>query len=207
MTYRHCRALIAAGCIPVIFLTGGCSSSTSSKATTGNSAGAASGPNAHVTESAPPGDIPDTQRFTDYVAPDRAFSLKVPEGWARTPSGRAVVFSDKYNSVRIETYPAVRQPSVDSARASELPAVKAAAHGYSAGEVKTVQRAAGTAVLVTYRADSAPNSVTGKVVVEAVERYEFWRNGTEVVLTLSGALGADNVDPWRKVTDSFRWTA
>ncbi|MDT7564604.1 MAG: hypothetical protein QOG76_3228, partial [Pseudonocardiales bacterium] len=25
-------------------------------------------------------------------------------------------------------------------------------------------------------------------------------------LTLSGPKGADNVDPWRKVTDSLRWT-
>jgi hypothetical protein len=42
-------------------------------------------------------------------------------------------------------------------------------------------------------------------VLTAVERYAFWRSGREVVLTLSGAKGADNVDPWRMVTDSFRW--
>ena len=65
---------------------------------------------------------------------------------------------------------------------------------------------AGSAVLITYQADSAPNEVTGKVVADAVERYEFWDNGTTVVLTLSGPVGADNVDPWRTVTDSFRWT-
>jgi hypothetical protein len=41
--------------------------------------------------------------------------------------------------------------------------------------------------------------------VEAVERYEFWRAGHEVVLTLSAPVGSDNVDPWRKVTDSFAW--
>jgi hypothetical protein len=42
-------------------------------------------------------------------------------------------------------------------------------------------------------------------VTEAVERYSFWRSGQEVVLTLSGPQGADNVDPWRKITDSVRW--
>jgi len=47
--------------------------------------------------------------------------------------------------------------------------------------------------------------VTGKVVRDDVERYEFWRGGTEAVLTLSGAAGSDNVDPWRLVTDSFTW--
>ena len=43
------------------------------------------------------------------------------------------------------------------------------------------------------------------LIHDAVERYEFWKAGTEVVLTLSGPQGADNVDPWRIVTDSFGW--
>jgi hypothetical protein len=47
--------------------------------------------------------------------------------------------------------------------------------------------------------------VTGKSVTEAVQRYEFWRSGQEVVLTLSAPQGSDNVDPWRTITDSFRW--
>lgn len=73
------------------------------------------------------------------------------------------------------------------------------------GDVSTVKRAGGTAVLATYRADSAPDQVTGKSVRQDVQRYVFWRNGSQVVLTLSGAVGADNVDPWHIVTDSFRW--
>jgi hypothetical protein len=40
-----------------------------------------------------------------------------------------------------------------------------------------------------------------------VERYEFWRAGREVVLTLAGPVDADNVDPWRTVSDSLRWPA
>jgi hypothetical protein len=47
--------------------------------------------------------------------------------------------------------------------------------------------------------------VTGKVYTDVVERYEFFRNGTEAIVTLSGPSGADNVDPWRTVTNSFRW--
>lgn len=68
-------------------------------------------------------------------------------------------------------------------------------------------RKAGSAVLITYRADSAPNSVTGKVVSQDVQRYEFFNNGKTVTLTLSAPVGSDNVDPWRTVTDSFRWSA
>jgi hypothetical protein len=61
-------------------------------------------------------------------------------------------------------------------------------------------------VLINYRAQSPVNPVTGKVANEAVERYEYWHAGREVVLTLAAPVGSDNVDPWRKVTDSFAWT-
>ena len=47
---------------------------------------------------------------------------------------------------------------------------------------------------------------TGKVTAQSVERYEFFRNGHTVTLTLAGPVGADNVDPWRRITDSFAWS-
>ena len=47
---------------------------------------------------------------------------------------------------------------------------------------------------------------TGKVTAQSVERYEFFRNGRTVTLTLAGPVGADNVDPWRRITDSFAWS-
>jgi hypothetical protein len=205
MTQFKRSAWIAAACIPAILLSA-CSSSGSKKTSGGQTTPATNAPSGHATESAPPGDIPDNQAFVAYAAANKAFSLKVPEGWAMTTSGQTVLFTDKYNSIRIESHPAATQPTVDSARTSELPAVAAAAQGYAPGSVKTAQRKAGQVILLTYRADSAANPVTNKVAVESVERYEFWRNGTEVVLTLSAPVGSDNVDPWLKVTDSFAWT-
>ena len=71
----------------------------------------------------------------------------------------------------------------------------------------TVKRHAGPAIRITYLADAPPNPVTGKRGTDAVERYVFFHNGREAVLTLSGPKGADNVDPWRIVTDSVRWSA
>ena len=59
----------------------------------------------------------------------------------------------------------------------------------------------------TYRADAPADPVTGKARNDDVERYVFHRGGTTAVLTLSGPHGADNVDPWRIVTDSFHWAA
>jgi hypothetical protein len=52
---------------------------------------------------------------------------------------------------------------------------------------------------------SPRDATTGKSVVLAVERYEFWKAGQLVTLTLASAKGSDNVDPWRIVTDSFGW--
>jgi hypothetical protein len=165
----------------------------------------ASAPDPNATEKNPPGDIPDNQVFVAYRLPGASFSVKVPEGWSRSTDGQAVVFTDKYNSVRVEALAAASAPTVASARSTEVPQIASAEPAYRAGSVTTVRRQPGRGVLVTYLRDSAPNPVTDKVVRDAVERYEFWHNGEEAVLTLSGPKGADNVDPWRTVTDSLRW--
>jgi hypothetical protein len=75
----------------------------------------------------------------------------------------------------------------------------------SLGPVETVRLPAGSVVHARYTADSPADPVTGKVRTDDVELYVFWRNGTEVLLTLSGPKGADDVDPWRMVSTSFTW--
>jgi hypothetical protein len=132
------------------------------------------------------------------------YQVKVPEGWARTVSPAAVFFTDKLNIISIWTAKAAA-PTVASARAVEVPAIRHPLHGFALTGVSTVSRPAGTAVLIRYSADSQPDPVTGKVYKDTFERYEFYRNGTEAVVLLGGPAGADNVDPWRTVTSSFRW--
>ena len=153
----------------------------------------------------PAGDIPDNQVFVPYRPPGGQFTVKVPEGWARVVRGGTVSFTDKLNTIRMESGPASAAPTPASARQAELPAIQAASRRYEAGTITQVRRAAGAALLITYKADAPADPVTGKVVHDAVERYEFWRDGTEAILTLAGPVGADNVDPWRIVSDSFRW--
>jgi hypothetical protein len=156
-------------------------------------------------ETNPPGDIPDNTAFVAFRPPSGQYEIKVPEGWARTASGNAYTFTDKLNTVRVETVPASTAPTPDSAKATEVPAIQAGARRFALQKVETVQRPGGRAVLIGYRAESPVDPVTGKVVPDAFERYEFFRAGTEAVVTLSGPVNADNVDPWRMVTDSFRW--
>ncbi len=153
----------------------------------------------------PAGDIPDNQAFVPYTVPSGDFSVTVPEGWSRNESAGVVTFTDNFNSIRLETVDAASAPTVASATADEVPAIAAETTAYQAGDVTTVDRTAGTAVLITYRADSPPDPVTGQPTTLDVERYEFWKDGREAIVTLSGGRGADNVDPWRIVTDSFTW--
>jgi hypothetical protein len=156
------------------------------------------------TETPPPGDIPDTTAYVAFRPGSGQYEVKVPEGWARTVSPAAVFFTDKLNIISIWTTKAAA-PTVASARALEVPAIQHPLHGFALTGVRVVSRPAGTAVLIRYSADSRPDPVTGKVYKDTFERYEFYRNGTEAVVLLGGPAGADNVDPWRTVTSSFRW--
>lgn len=154
----------------------------------------------------PPGDIPDDVAFVPFTPASARYTVRVPEGWARTDGpGDTVTFTDKLNTIRVELVPATAAPTVQSATAADLPAIRSGATCFEGGKVTTVSRRAGPTVLITYRADSSPDPVTGKVVHDDVERYELWKAGTAAVLTLSGPQGSDNVDAWKLVTDSFQW--
>ncbi|WP_214104522.1 hypothetical protein [Acrocarpospora catenulata] len=145
-------------------------------------------PAAHPTESNPVGDIPDDTVFLPFRPQGQGYEVKVPEGWARSDLPTGATFTDKLNSVRVE----LGAPSDPPGRPIDQ---------------KTVNRTGGQARLTVYRVDSAPDPVTGKVVLDEVERYVFDKGGRQAILTLSGPVGADNVDPWRTVSDSFRWTS
>jgi hypothetical protein len=158
-----------------------------------------SAPNPNAPEKSPPGDIPDNQVYVPYRLPGGHVSLKVPEGWAQSTARGAVMFTDKLNSVVIQSVPASGPLT--------LAAAKKAAQGLSSPKVTTLQRPAGTAVHISYLSRSKPDPVTGRVTTDAVERYVFFHNGRRATLTLTGARTADNVDPWRIVSSSVRWTA
>jgi hypothetical protein len=171
-----------------------------------SSGGTSSTVDPNAAESSPPGDIPDNQAFVAYKSPGGGYSVKVPEGWARTTAGGAVVFTDKLNTISLDSF-AGTAPTVAEVKRMDLPQLTKTISGFRSPQVTTAHRPAGTAVKVTYLADSKADPVTGKVTKKAVERYIFFHKGKRLVVTLSGAKGADNVDPWRIVTDSVRWTA
>ncbi|MFD9511621.1 hypothetical protein [Streptomyces mirabilis] len=207
---RTVRSLGVVGLVLAAAVTAGCSGSSSgppaaSHASSGSGSNARAGAAPAPTESNPPGDIPDNQAYVAFQPSGGAFTVKVPEGWARTGQGGTTVFTDKLNRVEIATATASSAPTVTSVGSEVVPRLRGQVPKFDGPKVSQVNRHAGSAVLLKYQGDSAADPVTGKVVRDAFERYAFYRQGHEVDLTLSGPVNADNVDPWRIVTDSFSW--
>ncbi|MFH9658617.1 hypothetical protein ACH4NF_10940 [Streptomyces sp. NPDC017248] len=215
----HVRTSAVVGLGLVAAVTAGCSGSgshsgsgsatpTPPTASTARAGNAQSNPAPAPTESNPPGDIPDNQAYVAYRPTGGSFTgftVKVPEGWARTEQGSTTVFTDKLNTVRITAVTASTPPTVGSVTHKVVPQLRSQVPRFAAPKVSEVTRHSGRVVLLTYQGDSAKDPVTGKVVRDAFERYAFHKSGHEVDLTLSGPVNADNVDPWRIVSDSFSW--
>ena len=199
------RTILTLAAALAVLVVAGCGSNSSSSSSASGGSTPTTTPAAKDTS--PQGDIPDNQAFVAYRPPGASFTVKVPEGWARVVKNGAVTFTDKLNSIAIESRAAGSALSAANARRAELPKLAHEVKGFSRPHVTVVSRRAGKALLIRYLARATPNEVTGRTGTDAVERYVFFHNGREVVLTLSGPKGADNVDPWRIVTDSLRWTA
>jgi hypothetical protein len=157
------------------------------------------------TESNPPGDIPDDQVYVPFTAPNGRVSVKVPEGWARSTTGTVTQFTDKLNRIEIAPSTSGSAPTVASVTSSDVPKWKSSVPNFNFGKITTDRQAGSTVVVVRYEGDSPQDPVTGKVVRDAFERYVYYHSGWRLDLTLSGPTNADNVDPWRIVSDSVRW--
>ena len=71
--------------------------------------------------------------------------------------------------------------------------------------VKDVKLKGGAAVRISYKSNSEPNAVSNKRILLEHERYLIFRNGKLVTLDLAAPAGADNVDQWRMMSNSFHW--
>lgn len=192
---RVSAAVLTAALLALSALLGACGGSSSN---TGSESGT-------VKEYSPAGDIPDDQVFVDYTDTSGRVTIKVPEGWSQSDTANGVSFTDKLNTIQLEVLEASQQPTEATVKGDDLPQLQSSMSNYSGGQVSSVDRAGTTAILATYEADGPKDDVTGKTVTDAFERYVYFKDGVEAILTLSGPTGADNVDPWRLVSDSLRW--
>lgn len=155
-------------------------------------------------EKNPPGDIPDSQVFVVYHSP-LGFSLKVPEGWARTDRSDGARFADKYNAIDVAVGSASAEPTTLSAKDHEAAALVATGRAVKIAAVKNVKLRSGPAILIVYSSNSEPNPVTNKQLRLENNRYLIYRGGKLVTINLSAPLGADNVDQWKLISNSFLW--
>ena len=155
-------------------------------------------------EKNPPGDIPDTQVFVTFTT-DAGYSLKVPEGWARTDSGGDVRFVDKLDAVSVSLSTLATSPTVDWVNVHYVAQMEQAGRAIKVTAVAAADLTSGPAVQIVYSANSEPNPVTNKQVRLEGIRYLIWHNGALAALDVTAPLGADNVDQWKLMSDSFRW--
>lgn len=156
-------------------------------------------------ESNPPGDIPDTTVYVTYQSPPGHLLIKVPEGWSRKTTPASSTFTSNLNSISVAWMPMAAPPTVHSVQATTVPALKAKSLAFRLQSVRAVKLAGGPAVETIYQVNSPPNGVTGRQYRLVIERFELYRHGRGAVIDLSSAVGSDNVDPWRIVSESFRW--
>jgi hypothetical protein len=169
----------------------------------GQAAAISSSPAASATDSggvAPVGgDIPDNQVYLTYTG--AAFTIQFPEGWVQTARSDGVTFTDKDNRIAV-TISQAGAPSVASVRAS----IQAISGASITTDAHAIDLPAGGAIVATYRIDGSADPVTGKKPRLSVDRYELaGSGGRKAVLELANPVGADNIDAYKQIAQSFRW--
>jgi hypothetical protein len=170
-----------------------------SSATAGTSTTVAAAPEAPV-----PGDIPDTIAYIPYTNAAAGYTFVHPEGWALQQNASSATFNDKYNGVSASVLSKTAPPTVASAQGADIPALAASQPAFSLVSVSPATLPGGTGVLIIYRRNSPPDPVTGRSVRQEVHRYEIFGTHRAVALDLFGAVGADNVDPYTRMSQSLR---
>jgi hypothetical protein len=140
-----------------------------------------------------------------YRSSAGGFEIRYPEGWAKTTTSSSVSFVDKLNGIQVSWQAASAAPTVSSARSNDIPQLQQTVRAFKFEQLQAKTLPGGPAVLIRYQENSEPNTVTGKQYRLDVLRFELFKNGREAFITLSSPVGADNVDPWRVVSESFKW--
>jgi hypothetical protein len=162
-----------------------------------------------VAASEPPGgttsgDVPDNAVFLTYEGANAGYSIQYVEGWQVTPKGDGVVIKDKDSS---ETVAIVGTPADVAAfvASTDLPALQAQA-GFMLVKQDTVKVGSSRYVHLVFHQNSPPDSVTGKQVPQTVDRYYVPGPNGLAVVSLATPNGVDNVDAFRQMIESFKWS-
>lgn len=149
------------------------------------------------------GDIPDNAVFLTFRGASPAFSIQYVEGWQVTRQPDGVVIRDKDSS---ETVVVVAPADVATyLAATDLPALQAQA-AFKLVSQDTVKVGSTNYVHLVFHLPAAPDPVTGKQVPSTVDRYYVPGPTGLAIISLSTPDGVDNVDAFRQMIESFKWS-
>jgi hypothetical protein len=210
-------ALVAVGALAVLAGCGGGSSSSTSAMTHSTSStqatavtttkqfcGSSTSAASSEAGSTAQGDIPDNQQFLSYKNRSGGYSISYPQGWARSGSGSQVIFQDKSNTVTINVAPGPRPTS--GSVSAELKQEAAADPCLTSGKPQSTSAGPNQVVKVTYTTEGQKSPVTGQRPKITVDRYVYFKGGKVATVDLATPVGVDNVDAYRMISESFRWS-
>jgi len=150
------------------------------------------------------GDVPDNAVFLTYRSAGQAFSIKYVEGWQVTTHPDGVVIRDKDSSETVQVVPSPADvPGYITT--TDLPALQARP-GFRLIKRDSVRSGSQSYDHLAFHLPSPPDPVTGKQVPSTVDRYYVPGPKGLAVVSLSTPDGVDNVDAFRTMIDSFKWT-
>jgi hypothetical protein len=150
------------------------------------------------------GDIPDNQQFLTFRNRPGGYSISYPEGWARSGNGNAVTFQDKSNTITIKV--AQGSKPTTASVAAQLKQESASDPCLSAGTPQATTAGPNQVIKVTYRTEGQKSPVTGQRPTISVDRYVYFKGGKVATVDLATPVGVDNVDAYRMISESFRWS-
>jgi hypothetical protein len=205
--------LVVTGCGSGGGNSGSTASSTASAAATSSSPAPAAKPScgsstssagASEAASTAQGDIPDNQQFLTFRNRAGGYSLSYPEGWARSGNGNAVTFRQQSNTITVGVAPGP-QPTPASVTA-ELKGEVATDPCLRPGRPQATTAGPNQVVKVTYTTEGQKSPVTGQRPKITVDRYVYFKGGKVATVDLATPVGVDNVDAFRMISESFRWS-
>ena len=149
------------------------------------------------------GDIPDNAVFLTFKSTNPVFSIQYVEGWQVTRQSDGVVIRDKDSSETVAITPAADVQSYISG--TDLPALQAKAH-FKLVKQDVVKVGSQSYAHLVFHLPAAPDPVTGKQVPSTVDRYYVPGTSGLAIISLSTPDGVDNVDAFRQMIQSFKWS-
>ena len=150
------------------------------------------------------GDIPDNQQFLTFRNGSGGYSISYPEGWARSGKSDTVTFQDKSNTITINV--AQGSKPTTASVAAELKQEASSDPCLSAGTPQATIAGPNQVIKVTYTTEGQKSSVTGQRPKITVDRYVYFKGGKVATVDLATPVGVDNVDAYRMISESFRWS-